>query len=130
MMDKVLKDQRILLIIGGSPTFPMHLHRQHVECSPGTFVFWDWSYLHQMPDEPFQLAALVITRVISIINDNTICVDLGHKSVAAEKPFPRIHFLAQARIFAEVVDVTGIVLTKLDGSAKGGIVIQVQPNAR
>ena len=34
--------------------------------------------------------------------------------------------LTQARIFAEVVDVTGIVLTKLDGSAKGGIVIQVQ----
>jgi fused signal recognition particle receptor len=34
--------------------------------------------------------------------------------------------LTQARIFAEVVDVTGIVLTKLDGTAKGGIVIQVQ----
>jgi fused signal recognition particle receptor len=34
--------------------------------------------------------------------------------------------LIQARIFAEVVDVTGIVLTKLDGSAKGGIVVQVQ----
>jgi fused signal recognition particle receptor len=34
--------------------------------------------------------------------------------------------LAQARIFAEVVDITGIVLTKLDGSAKGGIVVQVQ----
>jgi fused signal recognition particle receptor len=34
--------------------------------------------------------------------------------------------LVQARIFAEVVDVTGIVLTKLDGSAKGGIVVQVQ----
>ncbi|EPH00255.1 signal recognition particle-docking protein FtsY [Propionibacterium sp. oral taxon 192 str. F0372] len=34
--------------------------------------------------------------------------------------------LAQARIFAEVVDVSGIVLTKLDGSAKGGIVVQVQ----
>ena len=34
--------------------------------------------------------------------------------------------LAQARVFAEVVDVSGIVLTKLDGSAKGGIVIQVQ----
>ncbi len=34
--------------------------------------------------------------------------------------------LAQARIFSEVVDVTGIALTKLDGSAKGGIVIQVQ----
>ena len=34
--------------------------------------------------------------------------------------------LAQARIFSEVVDVTGIVLSKLDGSAKGGIVVQVQ----
>jgi fused signal recognition particle receptor len=34
--------------------------------------------------------------------------------------------LTQARIFAEVVAITGIVLTKLDGSAKGGIVVQVQ----
>lgn len=34
--------------------------------------------------------------------------------------------LTQARIFREVVDVTGIVLTKLDGSAKGGIIVQVQ----
>ncbi|KAA9152223.1 signal recognition particle-docking protein FtsY [Amycolatopsis acidicola] len=34
--------------------------------------------------------------------------------------------LAQARVFREVVDVTGIVLTKLDGTAKGGIVFQVQ----
>lgn len=34
--------------------------------------------------------------------------------------------LIQARIFREVVDVTGIVLTKLDGSAKGGIIVQVQ----
>jgi fused signal recognition particle receptor len=34
--------------------------------------------------------------------------------------------LAQARVFTEVVDVTGIVLTKLDGTAKGGIVLSVQ----
>ena len=34
--------------------------------------------------------------------------------------------LVQARVFAEVVDVTGIVLTKLDGTAKGGIVVAVQ----
>jgi fused signal recognition particle receptor len=34
--------------------------------------------------------------------------------------------LMQARVFAEVVNVTGIVLTKLDGSAKGGIVVAVQ----
>jgi len=34
--------------------------------------------------------------------------------------------LRQARVFAEVVNITGIVLTKLDGTAKGGIVISVQ----
>jgi fused signal recognition particle receptor len=34
--------------------------------------------------------------------------------------------LAQARVFAEVVDITGTVLTKLDGTAKGGIVFRVQ----
>ncbi|WP_026926587.1 signal recognition particle-docking protein FtsY [Granulicoccus phenolivorans] len=34
--------------------------------------------------------------------------------------------LVQARIFREVVDVSGVVLSKLDGSAKGGIIVQVQ----
>ncbi|EEH63564.1 signal recognition particle-docking protein FtsY [Gleimia coleocanis DSM 15436] len=34
--------------------------------------------------------------------------------------------LRQAQVFAEVVDVTGVVLTKLDGSAKGGVVVSVQ----
>lgn len=34
--------------------------------------------------------------------------------------------LTQARVFSEVVDVTGIVLTKLDGTARGGIVVAVQ----
>lgn len=38
--------------------------------------------------------------------------------------------LVQARVFAEVTDVTGIVLSKLDGSAKGGIVVQVQRELR
>ncbi|MCG7291635.1 signal recognition particle-docking protein FtsY [Corynebacterium afermentans] len=34
--------------------------------------------------------------------------------------------IMQARVFREVVDITGVVLTKLDGTAKGGIVFQVQ----
>jgi fused signal recognition particle receptor len=34
--------------------------------------------------------------------------------------------LVQARVFREVVDITGIALTKLDGTAKGGIVVAVQ----
>ncbi len=38
--------------------------------------------------------------------------------------------LPQARVFAEVVDITGVVLTKLDGTAKGGIVFRVQQELR
>jgi fused signal recognition particle receptor len=34
--------------------------------------------------------------------------------------------MRQAQVFAAVVDVTGLVLTKLDGTAKGGIVVSVQ----
>jgi D-serine deaminase-like pyridoxal phosphate-dependent protein len=81
------------IVMGGTPTFPTHAHRQHIECSPGTFVFTDWGYKQSFPDEPFEYAALVVTRVISIVDEHTICTDLGHKSVAAENPLPRVHFL-------------------------------------
>ncbi|OQP66477.1 threonine aldolase [Niastella vici] len=79
----------IQIIAGGSPTFPIHAKREAVECSPGTFVFWDQSYLDTCAEQPFQLAALVITRVISQPNATQICVDLGHKSVAAENEIGR-----------------------------------------
>lgn len=85
--------QPVNIVVGGSPTFPIHAQRKNVECSPGTFVFWDWGYKNTMPDEPFDFAALVITRIVSIPDADTICTDLGHKSVAAENPFPRVHFL-------------------------------------
>lgn len=35
----------------------------------------------------------MVTRVISIPDADTICTDLGHKSIAAENPFPRVYFL-------------------------------------
>ncbi|MBY0479178.1 MAG: D-TA family PLP-dependent enzyme [Chitinophagaceae bacterium] len=89
---ETITNQPITIVAGGSPTFPTHLNR-HIECSPGTFVYWDWGYKHQVPDEPFDYAALVLTRVISIVDEHTISTDLGHKSVAAENPFPRVHFL-------------------------------------
>jgi len=85
--------KQLAIVAGGSPTFPVYAEQRNVECSPGTFVFWDWGYKHTMPDEPFEYAALVITRVISIVDEHTITTDLGHKSVAAENPFPRVHFL-------------------------------------
>ncbi len=81
------------VVVGGSPSFPTHTKRKNVQYSPGTFVFWDWGYKHLVPDEPFEYAALIITRIISIMDDETFCTDLGHKSVAAENPLPRVHFL-------------------------------------
>lgn len=84
----------LIIVAGGTPTFPVHAQREeHVECSPGTFVFSDWGYHNSLPDEPFEYAALVVARVISVIDEETVCVDLGHKSVAAENPLPRVHFL-------------------------------------
>lgn len=81
------------IVTSGTPTFTTHNMREGVECSPGTFVFTDWGYKHAFPDQPFDYAALVVTRVISIVDGKTICTDLGHKSVAAENPLPRVHFL-------------------------------------
>ena len=83
----------LTLVTSGSITFPTHAQRENLECSPGTFVFWDWGYKNLAPDEPFELAALVITRIISIVDNETITTDLGHKSVAAENPMPRVYFL-------------------------------------
>ena len=82
----------LTVVAGGSPTFSTHVGRD-VECSPGTFVFWDWGYKTKYPDAPFEYAALVVARVISIVNKDTITLDLGYKAVAAESPFPRVYFL-------------------------------------
>ena len=84
--------RKITIVAGGSPTFPAHAER-NVECSPGTFVFWDWGYKHQLPDEPFEYAALVVARVISVVDETTFTIDLGHKAVASENPLPRVYFL-------------------------------------
>jgi D-serine deaminase-like pyridoxal phosphate-dependent protein len=89
----ILGKESPILVAGGSPTFPIHAQREGVECSPGTFIFWDWGYSTILPEQEFQFAALVITRVISKIDHQTLCLDLGHKSIAAENPLPRVHFL-------------------------------------
>lgn len=82
------------VIAGGTPTFPVHAKRTDAECSPGTFVFWDKGYHDLLPDQPFLYAALIMTRVISKPAPDTICIDLGHKSVASENPLnKRVFFL-------------------------------------
>jgi D-serine deaminase-like pyridoxal phosphate-dependent protein len=81
------------LVVGGTPTFPVHARRPDVECSPGTSVFWDWWYATTLPDLDFLPAVLVLTRVVSKPGTNLLCLDLGHKAVASEVPPPRVHLL-------------------------------------
>ena len=87
-------NHRPVLVAGGTPTFPVHAKRKGVEASPGTFVFWDRGYQQLLPEQAFHFAALVVTRIISKPNNNTLCLDLGHKSIASENPInQRVHFV-------------------------------------
>lgn len=82
------------IVAGGTPTFPIHAKRVGVEASPGTFIFWDKGYQQLLAEQPFEFSALIVTRVISRPADQTITVDLGHKSIASENPLnQRVHFL-------------------------------------
>ena len=78
------------VVAGGTPTFPIHARRLEVECSPGTCIFWDCGYGAKFSDMDFLPAALVLTRVVSKPGPNALCLDLGHKAIAAENPHPRV----------------------------------------
>ena len=83
-----------VIVAGGTPTFSIHCQRQGIECSPGTFVYWDKGYQDLCPEQAFKPAALVISRVISRPDATKLCLDLGHKSVAAENELTRrVYFL-------------------------------------
>jgi D-serine deaminase-like pyridoxal phosphate-dependent protein len=81
------------LVAGGSPTFATHARHPNRELSPGTTVLWDFGYGDKFPELGFLPAALLLTRVISKPAQNRLCLDLGHKAVAAENPHPRVRFL-------------------------------------
>jgi D-serine deaminase-like pyridoxal phosphate-dependent protein len=83
-----------IIIAGGSPTFPVHAKRKNIECSPGTFIFWDKGYQMLCEEQHFLPAALVISRIISMPDEIKLCLDLGHKSISAENELSkRVHFL-------------------------------------
>lgn len=86
------------VVAGGSPTFRVHAEHHDVECSPGTFIFWDQGYSEKYSEQAFEVAAQLVTRVISAPDAHTYCLDLGHKSVASEMPFPRIRIHASVKL--------------------------------
>ncbi len=83
------------LVMGGTPTFPIHaaLEEPGVECSPGTIILHDASYRDRFPDLRFASAALLLTRVVSRPRPDRLCLDLGHKAVAADPAGERARVL-------------------------------------
>lgn len=75
---------KLKLVLGGSNTFPIYRQLPFVECSPGTFMLWDWGYTSTLKEQPYHCAAVLVSRVISKPTALTLCLDLGHKAVAAE----------------------------------------------
>ena len=84
------------IVMGGSPAFSVHCKRKDIECSPGTFVYWDKGYTDLCPEQKFLPAIVLVTRIISLPSVNKICTDLGHKSVAAENEITRRVFFLNA----------------------------------
>lgn len=82
------------IVTSGNTTISIHSKRKNIEFSPGTFIFWDYGYHKQFAEQPFVFAALLITRIISKPDEETLCIDLGHKAVASENPLEnRVYFL-------------------------------------
>lgn len=81
------------IVAGGSPSFPVHALNPNVITSPGTTLLWDARYESLFGDMGFLSAAVLCSRVISKPAPNIICLDLGHKALAPEMPFPRVQLL-------------------------------------
>ncbi len=81
------------VIAGGTPSFPIHARHENVEVSPGTLILWDAGYGEHYRDLDFLNAAVLLTRVVSRPDSNLVCLDLGHKAIAAEMPHPRVRLL-------------------------------------
>jgi D-serine deaminase-like pyridoxal phosphate-dependent protein len=81
------------VVAGGTPSFPVHARHGNVETSPGTLLLWDAGYGEHYRDLDFLHAAVLLTRVVSHPNKNLVCLDLGHKAIAAEMPHPRVRLM-------------------------------------
>jgi D-serine deaminase-like pyridoxal phosphate-dependent protein len=83
------------IVAGGTPSFPIYaeLDAPGVECSPGTIILHDDGYHSRYPDLAFTPAALLLTRVVSHPRPGRLCLDLGHKAVAADPAGPRARLL-------------------------------------
>ncbi len=86
LRDEIIQNGFPLPVIntGSTPTLKLHAGDMDVEVSPGTFIFWDQTYMELYNELPFQIAMIVVSRVISKPYNNSLCLDLGYKSLSSE----------------------------------------------
>ena len=76
--------QNLRIVAGSTPTLEYYAQQPGVECSPGTFIYWDQHYEELYPELGFKNAAIVVTRVISKPEPHMACLDLGYKAISSE----------------------------------------------
>ncbi len=83
------------MVVSGTPTSGIlaGTNQANVEVGAGTSVLWDAGQSDHSPDLNYLNAAVLLTRVISRPSANRICLDLGHKAIAAEFAPPRFQIL-------------------------------------
>jgi D-serine deaminase-like pyridoxal phosphate-dependent protein len=77
------------IVAGGSNTFPFYSRQHKVECSPGTFVFWDSNYQINLPEQEFKPALVIVGTIISKPTNSKVCIDIGYKAVSSENPIDK-----------------------------------------
>jgi D-serine deaminase-like pyridoxal phosphate-dependent protein len=87
---KKFYSEPLKIVVGGTPTFPVHALRNGIETSPGTCLLWDYGYSSSFSDMDFVQAAILLMRIISKPQGDLVCLDLGHKALASEMPHPRV----------------------------------------
>lgn len=95
-----------ILVMGGTPSFPCYasFHVPDLFFSPGTLFLNDYGYASKYPDLTFDIAAAVMTRVISLPSPGCFTLDLGYKGIASDPEgirgilsnFPHAHPLFQS----------------------------------
>lgn len=117
-----------VIVGGGTPTYPFYAEQAEVECSPGTFVLWDSGYQRSFEEQKYAVAAVLVSRVISLLNETKVCLDLGHKSVAAENELTkRVSFMnaPEAKIVSQSEEHLVLEMAKGHGFKVGDVLYGV-----
>lgn len=75
------------VVAGGAYSFEYYARTEGMHGSPGSFIYWDASCRSDIPEMPFQYAALILAQVVDRHPDcGTITTDLGLKGICSDQP--------------------------------------------